>query len=741
MTRTLPCWVLVGLLGACGVPKADSPPVIPLAEQVARARAAGFAPLDDGTAAMAARLEALADSTDRFPNINAQASSARVARLIANGPPQDPQERFYWRVNLSQELLHVGQVEEGIAMLEDIFETYAEAAPPAERLALKDYLAIAYLRLAQVQNCIRERVIDGCVWPITASYDDLAATRKAIALYREILAEDPADLNSLWMLNVASMMEGSYPDGVPEPLRLPVTATVPETDFPRFVDRAPSAGVDVEGLSGSVVMDDFDGDGLLDLMVSSSGLRNQLRMFVNAGDGTFRDVTKEAGLTGLVGGLILWQADYDNDGDPDVFISRGAWQYHGFPNSLLRNNGDGTFSDVTVAAGLGQENPSHMMAWADFDADGWLDLFVGNETSRESGNRPSQLFRNQGDGTFVDVAGEVGMDIRAFVKGAHWGDIDNDGRPDLYISNLSEPNMLFHNEGPGADGGYHFREVAGTAGVRDFSDSFPPWFWDYDNDGDEDLFVNGWRATTGDVASEYLGRPFRAETPRLYRNRGDGTFDDVTVAAGLNKVMYTMGTNFGDLDGDGFFDFYVGTGDPDFRAMMPNRMFRGVGGERFEEVTIAGGFGHLAKGHGAGFGDIDHDGDQDVYIVLGGAFEGDVFRNVLLENPGPPKHWITLRLEGVTSNRSAIGARIHVRLAGGRSLYRTVRSGGSFGASPLRQFFGLGDATAIESIDIWWPTSDVRQHFENTAVDGHYAVREDADAPVLLELPGFVFAR
>jgi hypothetical protein len=380
-----------------------------------------------------------------------------------------------------------------------------------------------------------------------------------------------------------------------------------------------------------------------------------------------------------------------------------------------------------------------MMAWSDFDADGWLDLFVGNESSPEGGVRPSQLFRNQRDGTFVDMAAEVGMDIRSFVKGAHWGDMDNDGRPDLFISNLSQPNMLFHNLGPDREGRFQFEEVAASAGVRDFSESFPPWFWDYDNDGDEDLFVNGWRASTGDVAAEYMGRPFRGETPRLYRNRGDGSFEDVTQAAGLNKVMYTMGTNFGDLDGDGYLDFYVGTGDPDFRAMMPNRMFRSVAGERFEEVTIAGGFGYLAKGHGAGFGDIDNDGDQDVYTVLGGAYEGDVFRNVLLENPGPVRRWLSFLLEGVTSNRSAIGARIEVRLADGRSIHRTVRSGGSFGASPLRQHIGLADADAVDYVAIWWPTSGIRQRFDGLAMDRHYSVREDSNEAEVVVVPGFQF--
>ena len=681
--------------------------------------------LSDGTAAMAARLQALADSTDMFPHINAQASSARVTRMQENGAPTDPRERFYWEVTLSQEMINVGRVRDGIEILDGVWNEWAERVPPNQRIALKDYLAIAHLRLAQAEGCPES--IDRCVWPINDRYTDMAPIRRAIGLYKEILAEEPGDMNSVWMLNVATRMAGTHPDEVPAQFRLPQSALTPESDFPRFINRAPEAGVDIQGLSGSVVMDDFNDDGLLDLLVSSSGLRNQLRFFLNNGDGTFEDQTEASGLTGLVGGLVLWQADYDNDGDLDVFISRGAWQYHGFPNTLLRHNGDGTFSDVTVAAGLGQEHPSHMMAWVDFDADGWLDLFVGNETSRESGVRPSQLFQNQRDGTFRDVAAEVGLNIRSFVKGAHWGDIEGDGRPDLFISNLSEPNMLWHNLGPGPDGAFRFQEIAASTGVQDFSDSFPPWFWDVDNDGDDDLFVNAWRASTGDVAAEYMGRPFRAETPRLYKNDGTGQFEDVTMEAGLDKVMYTMGTNFGDLDGDGFLDFYVGTGDPDFRAMMPNRLFRNVDGERFEEITVAAGFGHLAKGHGAAFDDIDHDGDQDVYIVLGGAYEGDVFRNVLMENPGRPRNWITLRLEGVTTNRSAIGARIHLRLSDGRSLYRTVGSGGSFGASSLRQWFGLGDAF-VQAVEVWWPTSDVRHRFELVLINRHYALREDAES-------------
>ena len=179
--------------------------------------------------------------------------------------------------------------------------------------------------------------------------------------------------------------------------------------------------------------------------------------------------------------------------------------------------------------------------------------------------------------------------------------------------------------------------------------------WDFDQDGWLDLFVSGWRAAAGDIAAEFLGIPGNDEKPRLYRNLQDGTFEDVTEQTGLNKVMYTMGSNYGDLDGDGWLDFYVGTGDPNLRALMPNRMFRNVNGVRFEEVTTHGGFGHLQKGHGVAFGDIDHDGDQDVYQVMGGAFEGDLARNTLFENPGHGNEWVILSLEGKTSNHSGMG--------------------------------------------------------------------------------------
>jgi hypothetical protein len=269
--------------------------------------------------------------------------------------------------------------------------------------------------------------------------------------------------------------------------------------------------------------------------------------------------------------------------------------------------------------------------------------------------------------------------------------------------------------------------VTAEARVAEPLQSFPCWFFDFDNDGWLDIFVSGYYAAFGSVAADYLGEPADAERPRLYRNNRDGTFSDVTKDARVSKVLLTMGCNFGDLDNDGFLDFYAGTGDPDLRSLMPNRMFRNFEGKYFQEVTTSGGFGHLQKGHGVAFGDLDNDGDQDIFMEIGGALPGDGFRSALFENPGHGNRWITLKLEGAQSNRSAIGARIKVtvKTAGAqRDIYVTAGTGGSFGSSSLQQEIGLGQATAIPALEIMWPVSGKTQIFKQVAMEQVYKIRE-----------------
>ncbi len=631
---------------------------------------------------------------------------------------------------LSVQLLRAGRTEEAIAKIDEV-AGYLAAAGLATETNLrihKRLQALAYLRLGEQENCITRHTIDSCLLPIRDAgvHEIERGSRSAIELYSELLEEEPDDLSYRWLLNLAYQTLGEYPDLVPEAYRIPPSVYEGEAQSRPYRDVAPAAGLAHVALSGGAAMDDFDGDGLLDIVASSWGVYDPLKLFVSTGDGTFEDRTETALLEGLDGGLNLNHADYDNDGDLDIFVLRGAWlgPYGEYPNSLLRNNGDGTFEDVTVEAGLMSRNPSHTGAWGDYDNDGWLDLFVGNESRGIP--RPCELWRNNGDGTFTNMAVNAGLNIVGFVKGAVWGDYDNDGFVDLYVSRLAEPNLLFHN-----DGGWSFTEVGESAGVTHPLKSFPTWFFDYDNDGWLDLFVGTFADFDGsalaDVAADYLGVSVEAPRAVLFRNRGNGTFEDVSAAAGVDRVLLAMGSNFGDIDNDGWLDAYFGTGEPALGTLVPNVMWRNEEGRRFVDVTSSTRTGNLQKGHGIAFGDIDNDGDQDLYAVMGGAYTGDVYQNILFENPSEAR-WVTLRLVGTTSNRSGIGARIkvvaHDEAGALREIHRVVGTGGSFGSSSLQQEIGLGTAQSIESIEIHWPASKQTDVLTGVPMDAMLRVTE-----------------
>jgi tetratricopeptide (TPR) repeat protein len=688
-------------------------------------------------AAMVEELRRIAEDSD--PAKNTYLSRGRAELFRGQPIPAENTARISQQIRLAKELLQAGYNQEAI----ELFAAAAAEAPRygiRTRPSLNNMLALAYQRLGEQQNCIERHHTESCLLPISATgvHTKQEGSRRAAELYGELLQKNPADLSVRWLLNIAYMTLGEYPDGVPANALIPPTAFAAEYDIGRFEDRAAALGVGVMGLAGGTVVEDFNNDGLLDIAASSWDLQGQLLLFFNEGNGKYIDVTERAGLTGLFGGLNLRQVDYDNDGLVDLFVLRGAWfgaeGLH--PNSLLRNMGDGTFLDVTEKAGLLSHHPTQTAAWADFNNDGFVDLFIGNESTRgkmspflgDEGGRTSQhaceLFLNRGDGTFLNVAALAGAAITGFVKGVSWGDYDNDGRIDLYISRLREANILLHNEGADSDGVPRFRDVTSKAGVAEPIYSFPTWFWDYDNDGYEDIFVAGYRAKSDDIAAEYLGKKHGGERPRLYRNNGDGTFSDVAGASGLDKILYSMGCNYGDLDNDGWLDFYVGTGDPDFRLLVPNRMFRNAAGH-FQEVTTSGGFGHLQKGHGISFADVDNDGDQDVYAVMGGAYSGDIAANVLFENPGHGHHWIKLHLQGTQSNRMAVGARIVLAL-GDRKIYARISPGASFGANPYRCELGVGTAKKVDMLRIEWPSGQV-QEFANIEVDRAYKIAEGGE--------------
>jgi len=642
------------------------------------------------------------------------------------------------RANLAQRFLELGEYELAAQEVETILlklDEVDERAARRHETTLRRLLIATYLRWGEVQNCRDDHNADSCLLPIRGGgvHRDPAGVLAAIELLEEGLEKDPQDLVYRWLLNVASMAAGTYPEGVPERHRFAPEVFASEREIQRYYDVAPELGVAIDRLSGGSVMEDFDGDGDLDLMCSSMGLADPLAFFVND-EGRFEDRTSPAGLGGELGGLNLAHADYDNDGFADVLVLRGAWMdHHGrYPNSLLHNEGDGTFRNTTEEAGVLSFYPTQVGAWADFDLDGHLDLFIGNE-SRNGQPHPSELYRNRGDGTFEDVIGDSGIATHTFVKGAAWGDIDNDGDPDLYVSRRHDRSSLYRNEESG------FSDVTEESGMKGDLQSFPCWFFDYDNDGWQDLFVAGYSTAfldegddrLADISAARLGLELTTDGyARLYRNLGDGTFEDTSGPLGLKRVVSVMGANFGDIDNDGWLDLYLGTGSPDFLALMANRMFTNDRGKRFLDVTTAGGFGHLQKGHAISFGDLDADGDQDCYAVMGGWYPADNFPNVLFENPGNGNAWVTVRLEGTTSNRSAIGARLCLTLAtpeGEREVHRVCGTGGSFGSSSLQQEIGLATATAILALEIVWP-SGAKERFEKVPMKRVIFVREGEQA-------------
>lgn len=661
------------------------------------------------------------------PFLNMERAAALTAELATQSGDQEMTTRF----TLAEEQLKAGRTEDAIDGLESLIRdakiSWDSIAP--HQKPFFDLVAVAYMRLGEQQNCLANPAANICILPLAggARHNKQDGARGAITRYLKLLRQFPDDRGSQWLLNLAYLQVGEYPRGVPSQylIRNLVPASAANA-FPAFRNVAGPVGLAITGLAGGLNIEDFNGDGLLDVFTTGWGLNDPVHVFLADGKGGYLDHTPAAGLKGIVGGLNTLQADYDNDGDVDIVVLRGAWMRENglFPLSLLRNRGDASFEDVTFGAGLYSLGPTNTASFADFDLDGFLDLFVGYESYSKLSGGPShrsKLFHNNGDGTFTEVAASVGIEIDDFVKGASWGDVNNDGLPDLYLSVIYGRNRLYMNRGGSSLASWKFEETGAAAGVQLPLASFPTFFFDYDNDGANDLFVPSYDVNAAMhemVAREYLGLPLQVrvsgvdvgfEDAKMYRNKGDGTFEDVTARVGLSrKVIFSMGSNFGDLDNDGFIDFYIGTGNPDLRSVIPNRAFRNVDGKRFEEVTLPGGFGHLQKGHAVAFADLDRDGDEDVYAMIGGAYSGDLATSVLFENPGWPKaSWITLQLEGRSANRSAIGARVDVVTADAagtvRHIYRTVGTGGSFGAGPLQLHVGLGTADRVTEIRIQWP--------------------------------------
>jgi hypothetical protein len=650
----------------------------------------------------------------------------QIDRVMEETPPSE-EMRLELMLKKATLYNYEGEPKAAYEVLEQL-RFQVEHNPPMARRGLYSivfYQGLTSLRRGENENCILCRGESSCILPISpaAIHINPEGSRLAIRHFTEYLDRFPDDLDVRWLLNLAHMTLGEHPHGVDPRFLISLDRfTNSEFDIGKFRDIGHLVGVNRLNQAGGAIMEDFDNDGLLDIATTTVDAAGCMAFYHNTGRGVYEECAGSAGLSDQLGGLYCVQTDYNNDGYKDIFIVRGAWLAYPQRPSLLRNNGNNSFTDVTLEAGLMDPVNSISASWADYDNDGWLDLFLCCE------RQPSRLYHNLRDGTFSEVARSAGVDGGALrdCKGSAWIDYDNDGYQDLFLNYLTLPaaSRLFHNDHDGT-----FTDVTLEMGLSGPALGFSCWAWDYDNDGWLDLFATSYDKELGDAVRGLIGQPHQRNSGRLYRNRQGRGFEDKTREAGLDMVFATMGSNFGDFDNDGFLDFYLGTGDPDISMLVPNRMFKNVGGRRFAEITGTSGTGNLQKGHGVACGDWDRDGDNDIFIEMGGAINGDRYHNILFQNPGQGNHWLTVKLIGQKTNRAAIGARIKIVMAGKDPLtvYRHISSGSSFGANPLEQTIGLAKAERVASLEVQWPTSGTTQVFRDLAVDQAIEITEFAD--------------
>jgi len=679
-------------------------------------------------------LESAAKYENNPENIYCPEAMVKLCDSILNNSSTDT-DLVKAKYDKANALLQLGEEQKAAEIYEYLLNKTSPGDFEHRRQIGKD-LAVAYLRLGERMNCIHNHNAESCIYPIASGgvHHDKTGSEKAIELYKMLLADDPNDLESRWLMNIAYMTIGGYPQLVPPAYLLKVLDEDPRHTIKPFMDVAVNVGLNFRDMGGGSIVDDFNNDGYPDIVLSSWSLTEHMHYCRSNGNGTFTDISDSSGLGKLTGGLNMMQTDYNNDGFKDIFVLRGAWKgkFGRNPNSLLRNNGNGTFTDVTKESGLLSFHPTQTATWADLNNDGWLDVFIGNETTPAGGVNACELYINNKNGTFTETAAKAGCAITEFVKGVTSGDYDNDGRTDIFISTLNGKKILLKNESV-KNGPVKFTDVTQQAGLNTgMVRTFPTWFWDYDNDGWLDILVCGYEFSEPlayYAAAEAINAPLgNAGKIFLFRNNHDGTFEEVSAKTGLNKIAFAMGANFGDIDNDGYLDFYLGTGNPKFKSLIPNKLFRNINGSRFLDVTTSARLGNLQKGHGISFADLDNDGDEDIYIEMGGAYTGDAYENSFYINPGQnDNHWINLSLEGTVSNRAAIGAKIKVTFKENnveKAVYRDVNSGGSFGSNPLRQHIGIGHATSIEKIEIKWPVTGKVQVFENPPVDINIKIDE-----------------
>lgn len=558
--------------------------------------------------------------------------------------------------------------------------------------------------------------------------------------------------------------------------------------YPGFLNQPLKFGMIRYGPAGITAVD-VDNDGFYDLFIPDGV---EAKLFRNRGDGTFEDITAKAGLAGLDGVSVAVFADYDNDGYKDLFVSR-TFRH----NQLFHNNRDGTFTDVTAKSGIGEDCCTTVASWADYDNDGFLDLYVGRyidprknipTTLYARNGEPNQLYHNNGDGTFTNVTEKAGVGDRGLCLGTVFGDYNDDGYPDIYVVNDFGRKTLYRNNRNGT-----FTDVTVDSGTLAYGAGMSANMADYDNDGKLDIYCTNIRSEEAWLAEwptvmRYMSNTlrqgiwrtdmplyweiFRQSGPNfvnvfqqmaygnnLLRNKGDGTFEDVTVKTNTNPPGWFWGASFADFDNDGWQDIYAADGwifntkgtdfeldelnsfmsrqdlyktglffDPKYfgqnswHGWERNRYLRNRGDGTFEEIGRAADADLMINSRGVAVADFWNRGVLDI------AVSSSANRHALLRNEiGTKRNWLEVELVGVQSNRDAVGARVMISVKGRRQMREVVLGDGYGSQSMLRQHFGLGDATQVDALTVKWPKSGITQTFTNVAADQIVQITEGRD--------------
>jgi len=558
--------------------------------------------------------------------------------------------------------------------------------------------------------------------------------------------------------------------------------------YPGFLNQPLKFGMIRYG-PGGITAVDYDNDGFYDLFIPD-GVAS--RLYRNLGDGRFADVTAKAGLSGLDGVSVAVFADYDNDGFKDLFVS------HTFRhNQLFHNNGDGTFTDVTAHSGIGDDCCTTVASWADYDNDGKLDLYVGRyldprkeipTTFYARNGEPNKLYHNNGDGTFTDVTEKAGVGDTGLCLGTVFGDYDGDGYPDLYVVNDFGRKTLYHNNRNGT-----FTDVTVKTGTLAYGAGMNASMADYDNDGRLDIYCTNIRSeeawfASGPTVGRYMLNCWRqgvwksdmplywqilrqsgtnfvgvfqqmASGNTLLHNDGNGAFSDVTAATNANPVGWYWGASFADFDNDGWQDIYTADGwvfndrgteieldflnnvvshqdtyktglyfDPKYfgnrswHGWERNRHLRNRGNGTFEEIATPTGSDLMINSRGVAVADFWNRGVMDI------AVSASTNRHALLRNEvGTGRHWLEVELVGTRSNRDAVGARVSIRVNGKPQMREVVLGDGYGSQNSLRQHFGVGDTAVIQELTVKWPQSGTVQRFHDLAADRILEITEGKD--------------